>query len=77
MPVDEVVTLTLFYREDHQLARLMLDDAERRQLDRLWEELEYVSQSPLTQVDAFTQLLEFASQDGDPKLFEPMRKPII
>ena len=26
VPVDEVVTLTLFYREDDQLARLMLDD---------------------------------------------------
>ena len=54
----------------------MLDDTERRHLDRLWQELEYVSRFPLTQVDAFTQLLEFASQDGDPKLFEPMRKPI-
>ncbi len=30
VPVDEVVTLTLFYREDDHLARLMLDDAQRR-----------------------------------------------
>ena len=27
-------------------------------------------------VDAFQQLLEYASQDADPKVFEPMRKPI-
>jgi len=27
--VDEAVTLTLFYREDDQLARLMLDDAKK------------------------------------------------
>ena len=26
VPVDEVVTLTLYYREDDQLARLMLDE---------------------------------------------------
>ena len=28
VPVDEVVTLTLFHREDEPLCRLMLDDAE-------------------------------------------------
>jgi hypothetical protein len=28
VPVDEVVTLTLFYREDNQLKRLMLDEAQ-------------------------------------------------
>ena len=30
----------------------------------------------LTLVEAFAQLLEYASQDGDPKVFEPLRKPI-
>ena len=30
----------------------------------------------LTLVDAFQQLLEYASQDADPRVFEPMRKPI-
>lgn len=76
VPVDEVVTLTLYYREDHHLARLMLDDDERRTLDRLWDELHYVSQSALGQVDAFAQLMEYATQDSNPKLFEPLRKPI-
>ena len=76
VPVDEVVTLTLFYREDGQLKRLMLDDAQAARLDRLWDELRFVSQDALTLVDAFLQLLEYASQDADPKVFEPMRKPI-
>ena len=76
VPVDEVVTLTLFYREDDQLRRLMLDDAQAARLDRLWDELHFVSQDALTLVDAFLQLLEYASQDADPKVFEPMRKPI-
>jgi hypothetical protein len=75
VPVDEAVTLTLFYREDQHLARLMLEDAEKRKLDRLWDELEYVSQAALSQVDAFAQLMEYATQDSNPKLFEPLRKP--
>ncbi len=75
VPVDEVVTLTLYFREDHQLARLMLDDAQQRKLDRLWEELEYVSHHALKRVDALTQLIEYATQDSDPRPFQPLRKP--
>lgn len=76
VPVDEVVTLTLLYREDHLLARLMLDDGQRARLDRMWDELHYVSQDALTLVDAFAQLMEYATQDADPSVFEPMRGPI-
>ena len=76
MPVDEVVTLTLAYREDDQLARLMLDEQETARLNRLWAEYEYVSQNALLQVDAFEQLWQYATQDADPSVFEPMRKPI-
>ena len=76
VPVDEVVTLTLFYREDEHLVRLMLDDDQKAQLDRLWDELHYISQDAVTLVDAFIQLMEYATQDADPKVFEPLRKPI-
>lgn len=77
VPVDEVVTLTLFYREDEALRRLMLTDAETRELDRLWDELLFVSAAPLKQVDAFEQLWQFATQDAKPSAFEPMREPIL
>jgi hypothetical protein len=76
VPVDEVVTLTLFYREDDQLKRLMLDGAQAAVLDRLWQELRFVSESPLKQVDVFDQLYQFATQDADPSAFEPLREPI-
>ena len=76
VPVDEVVTLTLYYREDDHLRRLMLDDEQAAQLDRLWAELHYVSQDPLKLVDAFEQLWQFATQDADPSAFEPLREPI-
>ena len=76
VPVDEAVTLTLFHREDGHLSRLMLDESRKAQLDRLWDELHFISRDALTLVDAYVQILEYASQDGDPKVFEPLRKPI-
>jgi hypothetical protein len=76
VPVDEVVTLALFHREDEPLQRLMLDDRQQAAIDGLWEELHYVSHDALATVDAFVQLMEFATQDSDPRLFEPYRKPI-
>ena len=76
VPVDEVVTLTLFYREDDHLRRLVLDDAQIAELDRLWAELHYVSHDALKLVDAFEQLWQYATQDADPSAFEPLRQPI-
>ncbi len=77
VPVDEVVTLRLFYREDDALRRLLLDEAESRELDRLWNELLFVSEAPLKQVDAFEQLFQFATQDAKPSAFDPLREPIL
>jgi hypothetical protein len=76
VPVDEVITLVLFHREDDHLTRLMLDDTERARLGRLWTELRYISRDALTLVDVFDQLWQYATQDADPKVFEPLREPI-
>ncbi|MBL9129751.1 MAG: DUF1587 domain-containing protein, partial [Verrucomicrobiaceae bacterium] len=77
VPVDEVVTLTLFHREDEPLRRLMLTEAESSELDHVWDELLFVSEAPLKQVDVFEQLFQFATQDAKPSAFEPMREPIL
>jgi hypothetical protein len=58
VPVDELLTLTLLYREDDHLARLMLDDDQTAQLDKLWDELRYVSREPIRLVDVLDSLLE-------------------
>lgn len=63
VPVDQVVTLTLFHREDEFLRRLMLNDQQAAQLDRLWDELFYVAREPLKYQVAFEQIREFATQD--------------
>jgi hypothetical protein len=76
VPVDEVVTLTLYYREDDHFKRLMLDEAQAARLDRLWDELHYVAEDDLRMVDVFEQLWQYATQDADPSVFEPMREPI-
>ncbi|MEX0689112.1 MAG: DUF1592 domain-containing protein, partial [Pirellulales bacterium] len=63
VPVDEAVTLNLYYREDDQLRRLMLGDAEAEELDRLWDELLFIAQEPLEFEDVFEQIMGYASQD--------------
>jgi hypothetical protein len=77
VPVDEVVTLTLYHREDEPLRRLFLDEAETAALDHLWDELLFVSEAPLKQIDVFEQLFQYATQDATPSAFEPMREPIM
>ena len=74
VPVDDVITLNLYYREDEPLRRLMLDDAATAELDRLWDELLFVAREPLELEDAFEQLLGYASQEATdhPQRFAPM-----
>lgn len=78
VPVDEVVTLILFYREDEPLKRLMLTPAEGRELDRLWAELLWTSQGPLKQVTALEQIREFATQDRPDLVpqFDALKQPV-
>lgn len=79
VPIDEVVTLNLYFREDEPLRRLMLSDAESEELERLWRDLLFISEAPLKQVDAFEQIYQFATQDRPDLVveFEPMRDPIL
>ena len=76
VPVDEVITLRLFYREDDAMRRIMLSEEEIAELDQLWRELDFISQAPLKTVDAYEQLWQYATQDADPMDFEPLRKPV-
>ncbi len=79
VPVDEVVTLTLFYRQDDALQRLMLTDADVDELNRLWDELLYVTQEPLRFEVAFEQIREFATQDRPDlvKKWDPLQPEVV
>ena len=76
VPVDEVVTVALYHREDDNLSRLMLNDQEKAYLDDLWNQLWYISQEPLKVEVGYKQFMEYVTQDGDVRIFEPLRKPI-
>lgn len=78
VPVDEVVTLKLFYREDDQLKRLMLDNEQSAEIDRLWDELFFVAREPLQLAVSYEQLYEFATQDRPDIVIalESLRKPL-
>ena len=78
VPVDEVVTLNLYYREDGPLQRLLLDDAQVRVLEQLWDELLFVAREPLALEAAFEQLEGYATQDRQDLVtsFTPMRPTI-
>jgi hypothetical protein len=79
VPVDEVITLNLYYREDDHLRRLMLGDAEARELDRLWDELLFIAQEPLEFEDVFEQILGYASQDAPDllKRLTPLKPAVV
>lgn len=75
VPVDEVLTLTLFYREDDQLVRLMLDEARKARLDRLWDELRYISHDALKVADVLDSLLETTKQLKQAGAFDSLIAP--
>ncbi len=76
VPIEEVVTLELFHRDDEAFARLMLDEQQSRRLDRLWEELRYVSLDALRVQEALEQIYQYATQDADPRKFARLRPEI-
>ena len=76
VPVDEVVTVRGYFREDDYLSRLMLDDAQQARLDRLWAELEYVSRSPLKELDTLHLQLEVVLGDPQYDPIDALSKPL-
>ena len=61
VPVDEVITLVLFHREDEPLMRLMMTEDERQGLERDWKQLRFVSQDARKIHSTFDLFQGFAS----------------
>jgi hypothetical protein len=78
VPTDEVVCLKMYHREDEPLARLFLDDKQKRGLDRLWDEHRFISQQPVAENKYLPQFIGFVTQDQPKELlayFESQRGP--
>ena len=76
VPVDELLTLTLMYREDDHLVRLMLDPQQAARLETLWDQLIYVSREPLRHSDVLDSLLETTIDHPQQGIFDQMVKDV-
>lgn len=78
LPLDEVVCLKTFHREDGPLIGLFLDDEQTRKIDRLWAEHRFISKFPVVENDYLPLFIGFVTQDQPKELlayFESQREP--
>ncbi len=65
IPRDAQGSVFLYRREDEPLRRLLLDDAGRAELDRLWSELVFVSEQALATPAAYASLVQYYRKPND------------
>ena len=63
IPVNTDLTVELFLREDEALSRLLLDDSQCEQLDRLWDDLLYLSRAPVKELHNTKEFIDFQPAD--------------
>jgi hypothetical protein len=63
IPSNKDVTVELFLREDEALSRLLLDDIQSERLDRLWDELTYISRAPVEEYHNTKEYIGFQPAD--------------
>ena len=65
IPRDAQGSVFLYRREDEPLRRLLLDEAGRAEIDRLWSELEFVSEQSLATPTAYEGLVQYYRKPND------------
>jgi hypothetical protein len=65
IPRDAQGSVFLYRREDEPFRRLLLDDAGRSEIDRLWSELEFVSEQALATPIAYEGLVQYYRKPND------------
>ena len=65
IPRDAQGSLFLYHREDAPLRRLLLDEAERGEIDRLWSELEFVSQQAFATPRMYEEIVQYYRKPND------------
>lgn len=69
IPRDAQGSLFMFHREDEPLRRLMLNDAGREELERLWSELHFLREDAHAHALMYAELLKFyANPNGAPRM---------
>lgn len=79
IPLDEVVCLKTFHREDEPLTRLFLDDDQTRQLERLWGEHRFITKYPVVENEYLPLFIGFVTQDQPKSLvkFFQDKRPVF
>jgi hypothetical protein len=78
IPLDEVVCLKMYHREDEPLIRLFLDEAQHRVIDHLWEQHRFITQQPVAENRYLPLFIGFVSQDQTKEMlayYEAQREP--
>ena len=69
IPRDAQGSLFMFHREDEPLRRLLLDEAGRAELERLWKELHFLREDAHAQTLMYAELMKFfANPNGAPRM---------
>lgn len=70
VPTDETVSLKMFHREDEPLARLFLNEDQKRRLDHLWNEHRFISQQAVVENNYLPQFIGYVTQDQPKALLD-------
>lgn len=65
IPRDAQGSLFLYHREDEPLRRLLLDEAGRAELDRLWRELDFVSEQAFATPRMYEEIVQYYRNPND------------
>lgn len=68
IPLDEVVCLKTFHREDQPLIDLFLTDEQTAELERLWAEHRFVTKFPIVENEYLPLFIGFVTQDQPKEL---------
>ena len=68
IPRDAQGSLFMFHREDEPLQRLLLNESERTELNRLWNELHFVSDDAIANELMYEGLLHYYHQPSEPPM---------
>ncbi len=70
IPLDEVVCLKTFHREDEPLLRLFLDKQQTQLIDRLWQEHRFITKFPVVENEYLPLFIGFVTQDQPKQLLD-------
>ena len=70
IPLDEVVCLKTFHREDEPLRSLFLDETQTAELERLWNEHRFITKFPIVENEYLPLFIGFVTQDQPKELVQ-------